>query len=162
MERPKGAKGPKRHCTIKLYILHIRCPPRVHRCLRCFGVEGGTVCEVTAIVGVAESSEEQQRLTCYYKRAKGSKRHRHIKLYTLHIRCPLIVHRCFRCPRVGEGTLHRLINHCCLLSVSGCLRCLGVGGGTFYRLIAHCCPLVVHGCLRCLGEGGGTVCTLNP
>ena len=108
----------------------------VHRCLRCFGVEGGTVCEVTAIVGVAESSEEQQRLTCYYKRAKGPKRHRHIKHYTLHIRCPLTVSGCLHCSHSGEGTLH--------------------------RLITLCCPLVVHGCLRCLGEGGGTVCTLNP
>lgn len=139
MERPKGAKGPKRHCTTKLYILHIRCPLIVHRCLHCFGVEGGTVCEVTAIVGVAESSEEQQRLTCYYKRAKrpkGPKRHRHIKLYTLHIRCPLTVSGCLHCSHSGEGTLH--------------------------RLITHCCPLVVHGCLRCPRVGGGTVCTLNP
>ena len=38
-------------------------------------------------------------------RAKRPKRHYPIKLYTLHMRCPLTVHRCACCLGVERGTL---------------------------------------------------------
>ena len=56
------------------------------------------MCEVTAIIGVAESSEEHQRLTCYCKSLKGLKGPKGIA--TLNT-----THYTLSVPRVSSGEL---------------------------------------------------------